>query len=100
MRALKIPIRFPDWQQAVRFIATALNNEPTFEITLLSGTAVTAVSNSLVGAGSQVIFTPLSATAAAEQSAMYVSARGDKTFNITHTNNGLGDRTYAFSVYG
>ncbi|MCK5602533.1 hypothetical protein KAR91_11705 [Candidatus Pacearchaeota archaeon] len=100
MRALKIPVRFTDWIQAVRYIANQLNYEPTFSVALLSGTAVTAVSNPLVGKDSVMAFMPTSATAAAEQSAMYVSAKGKGTFDITHTNNGLGDRTYDYSVFG
>ena len=100
MRAIKLPVIFRTWQEAARRIATVLNEEPTFECTLVSGTASTVISNSLVGMNSVMAFMPLTANAAVDMNSMYVSARGKQAFTVIHANNGNGDRTFAYSVSG
>lgn len=100
MKIPKLQTIFRSWEEAARQIATAINNEETYTMTLSSGTAATAISNPRVGIKSVMEFMPTTANAATDKNSMYVSARGNGTFTVAHANNGNGDRTFTYAVYG
>ena len=65
-------------------------------VTLTASTATTVVSDRRAGVDSVITFMPKTANAAAEIGAgsMYVSARGDESFTITHASNAQTDRDW------
>jgi hypothetical protein len=100
MRSQKVQQAYATWQEGLRQVANILNNEPTFELTLNSGTASTAVSNSLVGYGSFIGFMATTANAAADMNSMYVKLRSKEKFILAHADNANGDRTFVYHVIG
>jgi hypothetical protein len=77
-----------------------INNEPTFQITLETGTSVTTVSNQLAGKDSFIDFMPETSAAAVAKQSMYVSSRGDSTFDITHDVTATANRTFTYFIHG
>lgn len=75
-----------------------LNDKGT--VTLTASAATTVVSDRRVGPNSVITFMPTTANAAAEigNGTMYVSARSDGTFTVTHANNAQTDRTFGYRV--
>ena len=71
-----------------------LNDKGT--VTLTTSSATTVVSDNRVGPDSVITFMPTSANAAGDS--IYVSARSNGQFTITHTNNSLADRTDGYRV--
>jgi hypothetical protein len=71
-------------------------------VTLTANAASTAVTDANFAAGSVPSFTATTANAAAEIGAgtMYVSARANGSFTITHANNAQNDRTFLYAVQG
>jgi len=100
LKTRKLRQNYTNLEEATRDIASIVNNEPTFTLTLATGTAVTTTSNPMIGKDSFVGLMPTSATAAAELASMYVSARGKGTFDLTHTTATAADRTFTFFVHG
>jgi hypothetical protein len=100
LKTKKLRSIYPNIREAIRDIATVVNNEPTFELTLETGTAVTTISNPLIGKDSFIGFMPTSSTAAAELASMYVSSRGKYTFDLTHSTAAAADRTFTYFVQG
>lgn len=100
MRTRKLRQNYVNLAEATRDIASIVNNEPTFTLTLATGTAVTTISNPMIGKDSYIGFMPTSATAAAELASMYVSARDKESFDLTHTTAAAADRTFTFFVHG
>lgn len=102
MKLSKLRTKYNGLDEATRDIANLVNNEPTFTVTLSSGTAATSVSNSMAGYDSVMVFLPMSANAATDMNSMFISA-GAKlsgSFTITHANNGNGDRTFQYAIIG
>ena len=60
----------------------------TGSVTLQTSSATTVVSDVRVGENSVITFMPKDTNAAAELTALYVSARTNGTFTITHNNSG------------
>lgn len=75
-----------------------LNDKGT--VTLTASAATTVVSDRRVGPNSVITFMPTTANAAAEigNGTMYVSARSDGSFTITHANNAQTDRSFGYRV--
>jgi hypothetical protein len=73
-------------------------------VTLLANQTTTTVTTSDAGVSvkSTIVLTPRTANAAAEIGAgtLYVSAKGNGSFTITHANNAQTDRTYDFAWIG
>lgn len=71
-------------------------------VTLTASAASTAVTDANFAAASVPLFTATTANAAAEIGAgtMYVSARANGSFTITHANNAQVDRTFLYIIHG
>ena len=71
-------------------------------VTLTANAASTVVTDPRAGIDTVPVFTPTTANASAEIGAgtMYVSARGNQTFTITHANNAQVDRTFLYTISG
>ena len=74
----------------------------TGNVTLATGSATTTVSHINFGKDSVQVLTPLHANAATEvaNGTMYVSARQQGSFTITHANSATTNRTFAYSFDG
>jgi hypothetical protein len=74
----------------------------TGSVTLTANAASTTVAHVNFGVGSAPILTPTTANAAAEigNGTLYVSARGNGSFTITHANNAQIDRTFLYAFDG
>jgi hypothetical protein len=77
----------------------------TGTVTLATGSATTVVTptqSGMIAVGSQPIFTPMTAAAAAELASgnMYVSVVAKDTFTITHTNSATAGRTFLYAILG
>jgi hypothetical protein len=104
--ALKAPVTWGDGAEHRRKIANAANNALEGRtnnggtVTLTANQATTVVSDNRAGDDSVIVFMPTTASAATEVGAggMYVSARGDSTFTITHANNATADRDFTYAI--
>ena len=87
---------------AINEIITRGNTNNTGTVTLTENATTTTVKNSNFGANQMPIFEPLTANAAAEKAAgtMYVSARKQGEFTITHANNAQTDREFFYIHVG
>lgn len=102
------PDDLPDERQHRRLIAQALIRamagglNVTGTVTLTANVASTVVTDKRVGPGTVIDFMPITSNAALEQAAgtMFVSARTDENFTITHANNAQVDRTFGYSILG
>jgi len=74
------------------------NNTGT--ITLTAGAGSTAVTFDKAGSNSKITLSPTTSNAAAAIATTYVSAKGKKTFTLTHANNAQTDRIFDFVVTG
>ena len=70
------------------------NNRGTF--TLAANATTTTVTDLRAGSESVILFTPMTATAAAEN--MFVSARNKQSFVVTHANDSTTDRNFIYVV--
>lgn len=70
--------------------------------TLTASTATTVVTEARVTDFSTIVLTPTTANAAAELGAgtLYVSAKADGSFTLTHANNAQTDRTFDYTWSG
>jgi|TARA_R110002020_G_scaffold12903_1_gene46855 hypothetical protein len=88
-----------DVAQAVNLLIDGkTNGRGSFTLTASSATSV--ISDFRVGEDSIISMTPITSNAAAEVGAgtMFVSARADSSFTITHANNSQSDRTFIYTV--
>ncbi len=71
-------------------------------VTLAASAASTTVTAKNCAAGSVVLFSPLTAHAAAEAAAgtLYVSAVTNGAFTLAHANNTQNDRTFGYVCLG
>ena len=71
-------------------------------MTLDTGAASTAFTDSRVGGNSVITYSPTTANASAEIGAgtIYISSTGDETFTVTHANNAQADRTFNYTISG
>lgn len=88
-----------------RELATAINAliigriNSIGSFTSANGTTSTVVTDTNAHPGSIPRWTPTNAAAAAIQNSMYVSARGNGTFTLTHNNPGAS-ATFIYSLLG
>ncbi len=78
------------------------HNDAFAEVTLTANATSTVVDNPRINESAHIHFTPLTANAAAEYGAgaMYVSARQQGSFTISHANNAQTDRTFSYGWNG
>jgi hypothetical protein len=107
MNGLKRLFEHPPFSPAVQIAQTinALINgraNNTGSFTLTANAASTAVTDVGYQTQQKILFTPTTANAAAEIGAgtMYVSAKGQGSFTITHANNSQTDRTFDYIRQG
>ena len=76
------------------------NNKGTF--TLTASTTTTTVSDLRAGTNSVITYVPTTANASAEIGAgtIFISARNNESFVLTHANNSQSDRTFLYVVIG
>lgn len=74
----------------------------TGTVTLTPGAATTVVTDNNFAPGSVPLFEATTASAATERGngTMYISARANKTFTITHANSATVDRTFLYVILG
>lgn len=70
------------------------------EVTLLQGTANTAVVDFRVGPNSVISLMPTTLNAAAALQSTYITNRTSEAFTIAHANTGTADRAFAYSILG
>lgn len=70
------------------------------DVTLDANSATTTLSDRRIGPESYIGFMPTTANAAAEIDTLYVTARGDGSCTLNHTNNAQTDRTFTYVVIG
>lgn len=75
-----------------------LNNSGSF--TLAASTTTTTVTDDRVGANSIIVTSARSATAAAAADTIWISAKNDGSFVITHDSTADVDRTFDYLVFG
>jgi len=71
-------------------------------VSLISGTVSTVVSDNRVGAFSFVGLMPRTANAASEigNGTLYIASQSKGAFTITHANAATGDRTFKYCILG
>ena len=95
-------------RQWVRRIAAVVNNmlkgklNAVASVTLAASATTTTVIDARISPFSALLFSPLTAHAAAEIAAggFYVSAQGDGTATLTHANNSQTDRNFTMAIIG
>ena len=70
------------------------------QTTLLANSATTTVIDARISAESALLFSPLTANAAAAMGGLYVSARQSGQATLTHANNAQTDRQYVMVIIG
>tara|TARA_R100001126_G_C4800605_1_gene136638 strand:+ start:87 stop:410 length:324 start_codon:yes stop_codon:yes gene_type:complete len=91
-----------------RELASAINllidgkNNATGTFTLTASTTTTTVSDLRAGTNSVITYVPTTANASAEIGAgtIFISARNDESFVLTHANNSQSDRTFIYAIIG
>ena len=91
-----------------REIAYVVNNtvngklNSTGNVTLSASTTTTTVTDERAGKESVILFMPKTANASAEQGngTIFISARANGSFTITHANNSQTDRQYGYIIIG
>ena len=105
---LNVPISIPDSALHLRVVSQALNNtidgklNSTGNITLTASATTTQVTDLRAGTDSVILYVPTTANASAEIGAgsIFISARADSSFTITHANNSQNDRTFIYAIIG
>jgi hypothetical protein len=105
MSVAYLPIRAADNPEYRKHIETtnaliAGKADVTGTVTLTPNSATTVVTDNRFESGMVPYFTATTANAAAAVGGMYVSARGNKTFTLTHANNAQADKTFIYGRLG
>lgn len=71
-------------------------------VTLAPSVATTVVTDNNFAPGSVPLLTPTTASASTEigNGTIYVSARANKSFTLTHANSATADRTFLYAILG
>lgn len=72
----------------------------TGTVTLTANSATTTVSDNKFESGMVPVFVPTTANAAAALGGMYVSARTQGGFTLTHANNAQTDKSFLYVRFG
>ena len=91
-----------------REIASVVNllvdgkNNANGTFTLTASATTTQVTDLRAGTDSVILYVPTTANASAEIGAgsIFISARADSSFTITHANNSQNDRTFIYAIIG
>lgn len=100
---MKSKSSYRSWEEAVRHLSIIVN---TFlrgrsgQVTLSTSAVTTNVSDSRVGAESKVFLQAITANAASETTATYISNITKEQFTITHANNVIADRVFNYKIEG
>ncbi len=92
--------------EAIRQIVDALRgladgrSNAIGDVTLTQSAATTAVDDPRVGAGSVILLSPTSASAASADSFVYVQSVADGGFTLAHDSNAATDRTFRYAIQG
>ncbi len=87
-------------------IADALNRairgnlDAVGTFTLAAGVTTTTVTDNLFYFDQVVVWSPTTANAAAALAGLYISARANGSFTLTHANTGTTDRTFFYVRLG
>ena len=102
-----VPTFLEDEKEHRRLMASVINNIlrgkmlPTGSITLTANSATTTLTDSAIGANSQIDMMATTANAGAELGAgIWFSGRVDGSCIIHHANNAQVDRTFNYTVIG
>lgn len=91
------------WQRTAQTVMQEINKgniNCTGQVTLAINSATTQVNDARAGPTSHIGFMPLSFNAAQEKRRLIVQSQGNGYFLIGHTNNGIDDRIYRYSIMG
>ena len=101
---VKLPAAGADPRQTAQAVNLLIDGKfnSTGSVTLAASATTTAVTDYRAGPDSVIVFTPMTANGAAAYAAgtMFVSARANQSFTITHANNSQTDRTFTYVVIG
>lgn len=84
----------------VNLFSGKMNNTGTFTVT--QSAATTVVTDPRCGPESVINYTPTTANASAEVGAgtIYISAKSDGSFTVTHANSATAGRTFDYTITG
>ena len=99
------PAALRRWITQIARVVNRINGgkiNATGTVTLVANAASTAVSDARATAFSCVGFMPATANAATElgNGTLYVAARANGAFTISHANNAQTDRAFVYSIVG
>lgn len=101
-RSPQLPLneRKPDaLVRSINALATGRgDNRGTFSLTASATT--TTVTNPNVSSNSTIVLSPRSATAAAALGVVYISAKAEGSFTVTHNSSAATDRTFDYEFRG
>ena len=86
-------------QQTINEMMKGRGNQ-TGTVTLTANAATTTLTDNQLSADSVVVFMPTTANAATAMGNLYVSARNNGSFTLTHANNAQTDRVFYYSRHG
>ena len=94
-------LQSPPW-----LVASAINGaldgyiENITTVTLTPSATTTTFANARLGVNSMLLFSPRTANAAGALSSLYVSAKADGSFTLTHANTAAVDKTFDVVIIG
>ncbi len=106
MSIQRVPLRGLDSQKQVQRHAESINGliagrlDVTGSVTLTANSATTSVVDTQFESVMVPLFVPTTANAAAAMGGMYVSARTNGGFVLTHANNAQTDKTFLYVRLG
>lgn len=98
-----------DWLRRVARVVNSLllgktNNVHSVTLTASQASTTVTLAAGLLGKDTVILFSPITANAAAEigNGTMYLSSRDvlNNTFTVTHANNAQTDRTFSYVLIG
>jgi len=106
--AATVSVKLKDGEKDPRKIVGALNrlaegrSDNYGSVTLTPGADATIVDAYFASENSTVIITPRTLSAALELAAggCFISAKGNRSFTITHANSGVTDRVFDYAFIG
>jgi len=102
----RVALRNFDKDQAITRHAESINGlidgraDVVGDFTLTAGATSTVVSDNKFESGMVPVWVPKSATAATAMTALFLSARAQGSFTVTHNNTADVDRTFAYVRFG
>jgi hypothetical protein len=106
MSISRVATRSVDDKQQLQRVAESINGlidgklDVTGSVTLTENSATTTVADNKFESGMVPVFVPTTANGAAALGGLYVSARTQGGFTLTHANNAQTDRTFLYVRLG